>query len=561
MHHVFPKGAFYKRPRDGRWWTRDPNGQDWPCVLVGGKWLKSGIMRIPPKGLNDVGLLQDLADRGVISGYNQYVLGLEPLLEGMGAKGMPVNPQRHAEVTAELLTRADGAEGAMQAFIPDDVRAHSPKCGYKKPPKDVETNPIYTKRWFASSYPVVGIDPKIPLGQQEERWVKLTHWSPSHAGLIRYMKYRGHAVPTDYKTGKPTTEEAEIVRLMTKTGDPLYAAVVTQRQIGTILNNHMKNWTPGADGRVHPTFYYDTGTGQLAARRPNTMNAPKHGQDAKKELADMFRSMVIAEEGNTLVELDYKSFHAQTLAFEAQDADYLRLAKLDIHSYLTAHLIRHPDRDRLLGFDDAELGERLTAIKKEHRFIRDFKAKRAILGYGFGMGYRKLYNLYREAFDGQNDAKRTIDMLNGLFPRANAWRDEVRQKAHDQGYLISRFGCIRWFWEVFRWQGGEWKPGGDDSESAIAFLPANDAFCHIKNAMLELAPTWGQYQINQIHDSLMYEVPLELADTLVREVAEVMERPSPVLVGGICPGGLSVEVGVSVGKSWDQMKEITWKQK
>jgi len=522
-------------------------------VFVDGRWhwTTCTFMVQPPPRMHDMGLIQDLHDRGIWSGYEQYVVKLEPVLEEMGARGVPVSPTRHAEVKAELERRLNEADAAMQAFIPATVRSCTPKKGYKREPKDTTG---MVQRWFAEDL----------NGFQNEtlRWCRLNEWKPSHDGLLRYITHMKHPIPTDYKTGKQTTLEPELERLCRTTADPLYAAVLVYRQIGTILNNHMKNWTPGADGRVHPTWYYETGTGQLAARRPNTTNAPKHGEHSKKELADMFRSMIVAKEGHTLVELDFKSYHAQTLAFEANDADYLRLAKIDIHSYLTAHLVRHPDRDRLLGYKDEELAACLGRIKKEHRYVRDYKAKRAILGYGFGMGYRKLYNLNRESFDSQTDAKRVIDTLNGLFPRANKWRDEVRARAHEQGFLISRFGCIRWFWEVFKWSGGKWAPGGDDSEAAVAFLPSNDAFCHIKDALLRLQAKGllERYRlINQIHDALMFEVPDNLVDEGIVTIASEMELPSKVMVGDICPGGLSVEVSVSRGKKWSEMEEIKWR--
>ena len=514
-------------------------------------------LHTPSKAENDMALLDDLEKRGIYQGYERYVLGLEPILQQLHIHGMPVNPARHSEVMAELTTRKADAELAMQALIPNEVRAHHPKLGYKKEPKGfVDGGPTTHNGEPATwGYRDFVYQPALPGNVTESRPVKLLQWKPSMDGLIRYMKHRVHPIPTEFRTGKATTAEPELVRLAHKTKDFLYDAVLTYRQISTILNNHMVNWKPLDDGRVHPQFYYDTGTGQLSSRRPNVQNAPKHGQAEKKELADMFRSMIIAKEGHTLVEFDYKSFHAQTLAFEAEDADYLRLAKLDIHSYLTAHLVRHPDRDSLLGLPDAELADCLRQIKRDHRFVRDYKAKRAVLGYGFGMGYRKLYNMHRESFDSESDARRVVDTLNDLFPKANAWRDQVRALAHHQGYLISRFGCIRYFWEVMRWQGGAWKSGGDDSEAAIAFLPANDAFCHIKEAMIRLQPTYGQYLINTIHDALMYEVPDDALSTSILAIKSEMEKPSPVLVNEICPNGLSVEVGVSLGKSWDKMEE------
>jgi DNA polymerase I-like protein with 3'-5' exonuclease and polymerase domains len=167
--------------------------------------------------------------------------------------------------------------------------------------------------------------------------------------------------------------------------------------------------------------------------------------------------------------------------------------------------------------------------------------------------------LNRDSFNTMSEAQRLLRTMDECFPRACRWRDEVRRQAHEQGYLVSRFGCIRWFWEVCKWNGTTYEPGGDDSEAAVAFLPANDAFCHIKLAMLRLEKR-GLLEryglINQIHDALMFECPHVLVEEMIETVRSEMERPSEILINEVAPGGLSVEVGVKVGKSWERMEEI-----
>jgi uracil-DNA glycosylase family 4 len=510
-------------------------------------------------------LFEDLKRRGLWEGYQRHILRLEPILVAMSERGMPVSAARFAEVKKELEGRQEVAWAAMQAAVPDQVRAVHPKKGYKVDPKDaVEGGETAhggePARWGRRFFPVEKVDDDPPTGQvQVERWVKLLPWVPSggaQGGLVRYMKFKGHPVPRDYKKGTETTTEKELVRLAKKTRDPLYQAVLEYRSAETMLNNHIKNWEPGPDERVHPTFYCDTATGQLAARRPNSQNAPKH----KPEQGKLFRSMVRAREGCTLIEADYRAFHAQTLAFEARDPDYLRLAKLDIHSFLAAHLVKFPGAETCLTLPDADLGAFLREVRAKHEFVRDYKAKRAILGYGFGLGYRKLFDMNRESFSSQLDAKRTIDMLNALFPRAAAWRNEIRRQAHQQGFLLSKGGSIRYFWEVYKYDREKgWVPG-EDSEAAIAFLPANDAFGHMKNAMIRLDERGALVRyslVNQIHDSLIFECPDSLVAECIEVVREEMERPSEVLVDPLVAlGGLSVEVGVGAGKSWDEMGKV-----
>jgi uracil-DNA glycosylase family 4 len=497
---------------------------DWPYA-----WKHLAASRPEFYGITDVDVLQTiwprlsraLKDGGLWRGYERHILKLEPILAKMSARGMPVDPARYSEVRFELSCRVDGGLERLQALVPIECKTTKT---YKKKP------------------------------------TKILPWKPSTQQLTKYAEFRGHEIPRDFKTKKVTFDQLHLKRLYAKTRDPLYQAILEYKDATTVLSNHIVNWKPDDGGRVHSTFYYDPATGQLSSRRPNIQNAPKH----KKEQGDLFRSIIRAPEGRTLIEFDYKSFHALTLGFEACDPDYMRLARLDIHSYVTAHLLRLAGRDSLLVLPDGELSARLTAIKREHKTVRDTKAKRAILGYGFGLGYKKLYEMNREDFSSQSEAKNLLAMLDVLFPRTARFRQDVRIRAHEQGYLVSRHGYIRRFWEVFRWEhspgGGKLVPGGEESEAAIAFLPANDAFGRIKEAILELESIGclDRYGfINTIHDSLLFDCPDNLVEECLHTVWPVMEKPSQILVNPVvAPDGLACEVSASVGKSWEKMEEL-----
>lgn len=467
-----------------------------------------------------MGLIASLQRKGIYQGYLRHIVQLEPILRSMSHRGMPVDQELFAATETMLQTDMARFLAEMQALVPDEVKVLKV---YKKKPS------VYLL------------------------------WKPSNKGLIRYMRHRGHEVPKDFKTKKETTSAIEIKRLARSTNDPLYRKILEYRKAQTVLSNHIENWRPGSDSRVHSTFYYDPATGQLSSRRPNVQNAPKHDDPEFGGYAKIFRSMIKAAPGHTIVEFDFKSFHAQTLAFEAADPDYLRLAKIDIHSYLAARLVNHPDFSRCLAWDDAKLTAFLSSIKKEHKFVRDKKAKPCILGYGFGMGANHLYDANKESFASKKEAAQVIAALDGSFPITKAWRDTIRQKAHDQGFLISRHGYIRYFWEVYKWSDGGWKPG-DDSEAAIAFLPANDAFGEIKNAILRLEALGylARYRfINTIHDSLLFECPNNLVDECCKNVKLEMELPSAVLIDPVvAPHGLSVEVDVQLGPDWAHMKGL-----
>lgn len=498
-----------------------------------------------------------LHDKGLWRGYERHIVSLEPVLVDMSSRGMPVNPDAFARTKSELEAKLAAFDAEIQTLIPLDLKPFQPKLGFKRTPKKLEgcvEHDFYDPPSFDN-----------PAATRfTRRWVRLTKWKASNQSLTRYMRYRGHPVPKNFKNDKDTTNQLELARLARSTGDPLYAAVLRYRKVQTILKNHIKNWAPGPDGRVHSTFYFDPATGQLSSRRPNVQNAPHHDDpEYGGEYAEKFRSMVSAKEGCTILEFDYRAFHVQTLGFEAQDAEIMRMGRLDIHSFVTAHMLRLKEADALFGWPDDQLRDFLAWVKKNHKHTRDAKVKHALLGYNNGMGYKKLYIQYREFFNNQSEAKRVMDLLDSLFPKSKKYREAICQRAHEQGYLISRHGYIRYFWEVFRWKGRRGTPGdwshGDDHEAALCFFTQNDAHGELKDRILVLREKGldSRYGfINNIHDSLMFECPTSLVEEAI-QIKSIMETPSTVLIDPlVAPHGLSVEVEAKGGPDWAHMKGL-----
>lgn len=448
-------------------------------------------------------LFHDMQNRSTWDSYQKYVVEMEPIMRETSERGMPVSPEAHARMSDELEVEMAALEAQMQSLVPDEVKGIKV---YKRKPSVV-----------------------IPF-------------KPSSQAIIRYAKFKKHPIPTDWKTGKATTREKELSRLYQQTKDPLYDCILTYRDRATLANNHLPNWKPGPDGRVHPIFY-NTATGQLEARRPNTMNAPNHKASQKG-----FRGIVIATPGHELLSLDYSGFHALYLAWESGDKNMERLVRMDIHSYMTAHFLKLPHADECLDWPDDQLRDYLGVIKRDHVHTRNAKVKHALLGYNNGMGYYKLFMQYREFFDKRDEAKRLLEMMDTLFPSAAKFRTAMREQAHEQGYLISKFGCIRYFWEVKRWQGGNWSHG-DDAEAAVSFIQQNHAHCHLKDVMHQLQRKgWllAARFITPIHDDLTFECPSQHFGTCAPYIRQVMEAPNPTT-------GLSVGVECKRGTAWNAM--------
>jgi hypothetical protein len=275
--------------------------------------------------------------------------------------------------------------------------------------------------------------------------------------------------------------------------------------------------------------------------------------------------MIAAPPGQILVEWDYKSYHVLTTGFCAEDASYMRMARLDMHSFVAGCFLKCWTPQIIEEPNDALLDRfRWFKCDPDRKRVRDKQAKPAILGVGFGMGARRLYQENLEHFDGERTAKAFLDLLQHLFPKVFAWQARIRQEAHDRQLLRSPFGHLRRFYEVFSW---DYKTtsykNGDQAEEAVAFLPANIAFGNIRQTMKALdragiAERYGQN--NTIHDSLLYCFDAALLDRHVAEVYPILTAKSKVLVNSVAPDGLWCDAECNSGPDWSNMTETSVKE-
>ena len=511
-------------------------------------------------------------------------------------------------------------------------------------------------------------------GKPQMRWAELEDFNPnSSPQLLAYIQHKrdqeiqnyaiakGHRydnlmeaeaagakkatyrIPVTFKDKRPTTGKKELDRLIERTHDPVLSKCIEVKEMtkmrGTYIGKQTPagptGWAPHPDGRVHPFYNDGPATGQAAASGPNSLNFPKHLTRALKQadaeflqlippgldtndyaknpvpLGKAVRSMIAAPPGHRLVAADYRAFHVLTTGYEAKDESYMRLAKLDMHSFFAAtQLLNLAYADDLLKLSDKDLAGQLEEFKKDKtpryhvpgfqdlqpfQFVRNKMAKPAILGYGFGLQANHLYHDNQEFIRSLEQAKRLLKGLDELFPITHRWRKEIVYLADRQGgYLISKHGYIRHFnclvdrfpveeghridesrgeKLVMDRSGQFWcYAPGDDNEACIAFLPANDAFGMIREGHLRLTgymdwynpvqtgPDWCEELgfIIPLHDENVFCCPTEKVDKLLELLHSEMTRPSEVL---LLPDGQGLKCDVEFqispdGGSWAQMKDL-----
>jgi uracil-DNA glycosylase family 4 len=502
-----------------------------------------------------------------VGGYVGQVAQVRPILAAMERRGLPVDDAVRRSLDVEFDAAQQELDAGLQSRVPAEVLGLEPRrgkkgnydYGYIKTPKD--TSGLVEREFDVAA---ASLDDGEPTTVRVRRWCRLVAFNPnSGQQLLKYMDARGHKRPKsreqdDEGNDKDTTAKKELVRLAHRTGDDFYLKVIEYRELSKMRGTYIDGFVPHADGRCHTTFTFDTGIGQLSSRNPNIQNFPKHGR-----LAKATRRMVAAEPGMILTEWDYKSCHVLTLGFLAEDANYIRCARIDQHSIMTGHFLKLWRVQDLLRESDAEIRARCKWLKSfpEYKEIRDKKIKHAGLGIGNGLKAKGLFERYMEFFTGQKEAQSILADYEAVFPKVFQWQRKIQQLAHDQTWLKTQYGHMRRFYEVFVWNYQKAAYGhGDQAEEAISYWLSNIAFGYIREHMklLEAAGLNDKYGLcNNVHDSLMFHFPEELLDEHLREVYPILITPSRVLSHPtIAPDGLWIDAECNVGKDWSDMKEV-----
>lgn len=600
-------------------------GWKWPWKHLAGSDLEFyGVADVCSVLVVDRWLEKELRRLGMWEWYDVFTRKFfEDVVHPMCERGLPVSRDRLDETREWAQGQIRIMDLEIQKLAPDELKVLEPKEGYKnmplglkefvrlRHPEFFEPIPKYDKsgnrmchkesgeplyrsnptklsevyRWMLDNKGGPSLEETYaeikkrwpeyiqqPFGTRTLLVRRLPFNTRSAQQMLAYLKLKGYPVPTRFKDGKETTSDKEMQRLEITTKDPLIALSRRMRATSKLVDSYLGKipegsgepeggWIPEKDGRLRAIITFKS-TGQLAAS-PNIMTLPKR----RPELAERFRKCLEAEPGHVYMAFDYSNFHGLTTALESRDKQMYRLAAIDVHSFVAGHMVRFPGVETCLDLGDSDLKEFLGEIKKKHKPVREFQAKPAVHGTNFGQGYRRLYFEYREHFRSEIEARRLLDLLRSLFPRVFQWQDEVCDLADRQGYLQSRWGARRWFWDVYEWRkgyDGRWvKQNGKDAEKAKAFLPSNDAHGMLRFKLLDMAERgWLERYglVNIVHDEVLFHCPIRLKDEAIEQVGRFLEEPVARLADEtMCPEGFVCGVEASWGHNRGEMKEEKFK--
>ncbi len=281
-----------------------------------------------------------------------------------------------------------------------------------------------------------------------------------------------------------------------------------------------------ATGRLHTTYNQTmAATGRLSSTNPNLQNIP-----ARTELGREVRHAFIADDGWSLLSLDYSQIELRLAAAMSDDQKMLRAFALgqDIHTATAAEIN----------------GVELKDVTPEMR-----QAAKAInFGILYGQGAHGLAQTADISF---LQARDFIAKYFTVYDGVRKYLDQTLIEARDQGYVQTLLGRRRYLPDL---QSANMMLKKSAERMAINTPIQGTAADMIKLAMIEVDQLIKTEHSDvarlllQVHDELILEVRDDKINIIAREVRAIMEKVLKLKV--------EIIVAAKAGKNWEDMKKI-----
>ncbi len=347
---------------------------------------------------------------------------------------------------------------------------------------------------------------------------EFTIGSPQQVGRILFEKLE----LTKKRRGKTGYSTDARVLAQIRDEHPIVEKIEHWRELTKLKNTYLDSLPDLIDpetGRVHTTFNQAaTTTGRLSSTNPNLQNIP-----IRTEIGRPVRACFVAEEGNRLLSADYSQVELRVLAHVADEQvlkDVFRAGE-DVHAATAAEVFE-------IGRDEVDVGQRSKAKMVNFGIVYGLT--------GFGLADR--LNIPRK--EGEEFVSRYLER----FPAVRRFREEIVEKAQEQGFVTTLMGRRRAIPEL---RSGNPNTRRLGERLAVNTVIQGTAADIIKVAMVRcqraLAEAEGETRlVLQIHDELLFEGPPEEMDGATelvrREMCAAYQLDPPL------------EVDIGVGRDW-----------
>ena len=296
---------------------------------------------------------------------------------------------------------------------------------------------------------------------------------------------------------------ADILEGLAAQGHELPEKVLTWRQLSKLKSTYtdaLQEAINPETGRVHTSFGQTIATtGRLSSSDPNLQNIPVRTEEGRK-----IRHAFVAAEGCKLLSVDYSQIELRLTA-DIAGVSALREAFLDgqdIHATTASQVFGIP----IEGMD--------PMIRR--------KAKAINFGIIYGIS---AFGLAQNLAIPQSEAKDYIEAYFERYPEIRDYMERTKAQARDKGYVETLFGR-----RIHTPAIKDKNPARRNfAERAAINAPIQGTAADIiKRAMVRMLPALEQEglksrMILQVHDELLFEVPLAELDACEALAKRIME--------------------------------------
>lgn len=348
--------------------------------------------------------------------------------------------------------------------------------------------------------------------------------SPRQLGEILFDRL---GLPRTKKTKTGYSTDAEVLESLADQHD-IVAKLLEYRQLVKLRSTYvdgLKSQIDPATGRIHSTFHQTvTATGRISSSEPNLQNIP-----IRVEIGRRIRKVFVSRPGWRLLAADYSQIELRVLAHISQDPNLIEAFRNDedIHTHTASEVFGVPDE----------------LVTPEMRT----RAKAVNFGIVYGISD---YGLARDLGIDRKKAAEYIQSYFLRYPKVKEYVDTIVERARECGYVTTILNRRRFLPDI----NSRNRSRRQFAERTAMNTPIQGSAADIiKLAMVKCYGRMKQRglqskMILQVHDELIFEVPLHEIDEMKRIVKEEMENAITLSV--------PLKVELKTGDNWYDMERL-----
>ncbi len=346
--------------------------------------------------------------------------------------------------------------------------------------------------------------------------------SPKQVGEILFEKLKIPYRWRKTRTGQYSTDEEKLSELAKE--HEIARAILDYRQLAKLKSTYVDALPPLVNprtGRIHSSFNQTVAaTGRLSSNNPNLQNIPIRTEEGRQ----IRRAFIPRDDQHRLLSADYSQIELRLIAAISGDEAMLEDFRkgLDIHRATAARVFDVP-------YDEVTPEQRRRAKTVNFSII-----------YGAGAT-----NLSRQLDIKRSEAQQLIEQYFKKYPGLKDYMDRMVAFAREHGYVTTLLGRRRYLRDI---NSRNSLARSNAERMAINTPIQGTAADMIKLAMIQIHQALRQMQartamVLQVHDELVFDVPLDELDAVRDMVVDKMKNALPDL-----PVPIVVEAGV--GRNW-----------